>query len=64
MKTVEVEVLPDCDLCKMEGAVQTGTVRYDTPVAAHGGTWGYLCQRHFRDFGNRGMATKIRQAPG
>lgn len=59
MKIVEVDALPNCCRCEMQGGQQTGTVRYDTRVTTLG-TWGYLCQSHFTYEGDKKLATKVK----
>lgn len=67
-ESVEVSVIPDCDICKSEG---TTTPAYaDARLAALGGMWANVCQMHFDAFGGSlgtgsGQAyVKAASAPG
>ena len=45
---VNVEALPNCDLCKAFGE-QPSTAHYDGRTAQ--GFWAYMCERHFKAHG-------------
>lgn len=44
---VEVGVIPDCDVCKTEGA--TMPAKYDGKTVH--GPWAYMCEHHFLHLG-------------
>lgn len=56
MNTVEMSVIPDCDICKSLGK-QTDA-KYDDKTTL-GGKWAYLCEECFRKYGY-GIGLKLK----
>lgn len=54
--SVEMAAIPDCDVCKMENNLSTPAV-YDARLPGAGGSWGYVCQRHFDQLGPGSLGT-------
>ena len=48
--SVKVMAIPPCDLCKEPA-------EYDARLVHAGGTWAYVCQRHFDELGPGRLGT-------
>jgi hypothetical protein len=47
-----------CDVCQANGAKPCGKAYWDSPIAALGGSWGYLC-RSCGAYRNTALATRV-----
>jgi hypothetical protein len=48
-EAVYVDEIPNCDLCSQGLLLEPAT--HDAKLPGLGGSWGYVCERHFKAFG-------------
>jgi hypothetical protein len=53
---VEMDEIPNCDVCAHKGEGET-KASYDARLPYLGGSWGYVCERHFRLYGPGQLGT-------
>lgn len=55
--SVEVSELPPCDVCSMGVESSKTKAVYDARLPGMGGSWGYVCEKHFQQYGPGRLGT-------